>query len=81
MLLKGPGVKALESTITEYDYSVRDGSHIIQYPGNNCNYSVTASLQWHRFGPKYQASAAHAGAFTDLPAALDTWCHNHTIDA
>ena len=25
------GVKALESTITEYDYTVRDGNHMIQF--------------------------------------------------
>ena len=28
------GVKALESTVTEYDYTVRDGSHIIQFMYN-----------------------------------------------
>ena len=28
------GVKAMESTITEYDYTVRDGNHVIQYQYN-----------------------------------------------
>ena len=91
------GVKALESTITEYDYTlegtwphdekwggegvthlivgsdilnvpVRDGAHIIQFTYNGSG-----------LDPKYQAQAGTNGAFTNLPAALDTWHYNHMV--
>ena len=56
------GVKAMESTTTEYDHTVRDGKHIIQFQYNGTGLS-----------PKYQAVAANAGAIADLSSALATW--------
>jgi hypothetical protein len=58
------GVKAMESTTTEYDYTVRDGSHIIQYLYNGTG-----------LDPKVQAGTGCAGAFCDLPVALEIWRH------
>ena len=55
----------MESTVTEYDYTVRDGGHIVQYLYNGTG-----------LDPKYQASAGHPGAFADLPAALGTYWQN-----
>ena len=57
------GVKAMESTITEYDYSVRDGKRIVQFRYNGTG-----------LDPRVQSTAGCAGAFTDLPVALATWC-------
>lgn len=56
------GVKAMESTISEYDNTVRDGQHIIQYLYNGTGLS-----------PKFQAAAGCTGAIADLPSALATW--------
>jgi hypothetical protein len=48
------GVKALESTITEYDYTVRDGNHIIQYLYNGTG-----------LDPKYQLFSRVARGSTE----------------
>jgi hypothetical protein len=79
------GVKAMESTITEYDYSIRDMGRIIQfqYSPRWCP-STEARGPPGRHGtgldPRMQASVASTGAFADLPVALQTWTR-HKINA
>ena len=68
----------MEATVTEYDYSVRHGKHIVQfvYNGTGLDPKYRPSRPVSDQGPnRMQSFAGNPSAFIDLPVALKTWVH------